>query len=74
MTKVYRCLRSLLLIIEMLFYLKNNKANFWVQTSNFILNDPIAEKSLAYNAIFSADITVYVRYSIVLRPWAKQAT
>ena len=32
---------SILWIIEMLFYSKNNKANFQIQTSNFILNDPI---------------------------------
>ena len=38
MAKVYRCLRSILWVIEMLFYSKNNKANFWIRTFNFILN------------------------------------
>ena len=32
---------SILWIIEMLFDSKNNKANFWIRTSNFILNDSI---------------------------------
>ena len=41
MAKVYRCLRSILWIINLLFYSKNNKANLWIWTSNFILNVPI---------------------------------
>ena len=39
--KVYQCLRRILWIIEMLFYSKNNKANFWIWTFNSILNNPI---------------------------------
>ena len=45
MAKVYRCLWSILWIIDMLFYSKYNKATFWIRTSNFILNDPITRWS-----------------------------